>query len=581
MLLALSWATLMHTPGWAQTSHFAQTRAIAAGEKTIDRWQWETMDKGWIDGHFYSVKAPGVALLSAPLYAALKAAGAKELATDVAHNAADTASPNWTPRQDRPWESYGYSRVRAQHVERHVERETPLIWALALLTSAIPGLILLLLVRWVGDRFVPGYGTAAAFTLGAGTIVMSFASIYASHVLSACLLFAAFAVLLRERDEERARLLWLLGAGLLAGFAVTTEYPLAIGGAILFAYALLGAGRRLPRGAVYAAGAVAGAAPALAFNDWTLGSPTDFAYSAAVAIQGFNGHAVLGLNSGGFFGIGVPNLHAGLELLVGGRSLLALTPVLGAAVAGLVVMWRRGERRAEWAVLVAMAAAYLLYNAGYWLPLGGGTPGPRFLTPMLPFLAIGLAYAYRRLPATTIALAIPSVTLMTVAAITFPLLGEQGTGQWGEMLFDANFEHTLLTAVGVSGALPAILPVLALLGVAAWITVRTSPTLELEPSDLRWANVAVAGWFALGILGPIAADDKTTPLQRPALLIVAGAAALAAFGANAWLRRAHARPPAAAAAGDPPSSSPPSPAPGLAAVSAAAQPGEGRFGSSS
>ncbi len=362
MLLALSWATLMHTPGWAQTSHFAQTRAIAAGERTIDRWQWETMDKGWIDGHFYSVKAPGVALLSAPLYAALKAVGAKELATDVAHNAAQTASPNWTPRQDRPWESYGYSRVRAQHVERHVERETPLIWALALLTSAIPGLILLLLVRWVGDRFVPGYGTAAALTLGAGTIVMSFASIYASHVLSACLLFGAFAVLLRERDEERARPPWLLGAGLLAGFAVTTEYPLAIGGAILFAYALFGAGRRLPRGAAYAAGAVAGALPALAFNDWTLGSPTDFAYSAAVAIQGFNGHAVLGLNSGGFFGIGVPNLHARLVLLVGSRSLLALTPVLGAAVAGLAVMWRRRERRAEWAVIVAMAVAYLLYN---------------------------------------------------------------------------------------------------------------------------------------------------------------------------------------------------------------------------
>ena len=49
-----------------------------------------------------------------------------------------------------------------------------------------------------------------------------------------------------------------------------------------------------------------------------------------------------------------------------------------------------------------------IYDSGYWLPFGGGSPGPRFLIPMLPFLAVGLACAWRRFPATTLALAVPS-----------------------------------------------------------------------------------------------------------------------------------------------------------------------------
>ena len=48
----------------------------------------------------------------------------------------------------------------------------------------IPAIALLLLVRWVAERIEPGYGTAAAITLGLGTIVMTFAAEYFSHVVA-------------------------------------------------------------------------------------------------------------------------------------------------------------------------------------------------------------------------------------------------------------------------------------------------------------------------------------------------------------------------------------------------------------
>src|SRR5215211_9415907 len=128
---------------------------------------------------------------------------------------------------------------------------------------------------------------------------------YFSHVAAAALGFAAFAILFRER-EGPPRLAPLAAAGLAAGLAVTFEYPLGLLGVILFVYALARNAPRIPRAVAYGVAAVIGAAPALAFNAWALGSPFHFAYSSAVAVQGYSGHAVLGLNDPGFFGIGVP-----------------------------------------------------------------------------------------------------------------------------------------------------------------------------------------------------------------------------------------------------------------------------------
>ena len=137
-----------------------------------------------------------------------------------------------------------------------------------------------------------------------------------------------------------------------------------------------------------------------------------------------------GLNSDGFFGITLPRWDAFRDLLFAGRGLLVLTPVLVMAVVGIVLMRRRGHRAEAWTI-AAVAIAYFVYNVGYWQPFGGGTPGPRFLIPALPFVALGLAFAYRRFPATTLALAIPSGIWMVAARLTYPLLGDPGDRSLG------------------------------------------------------------------------------------------------------------------------------------------------------
>jgi hypothetical protein len=173
---------------------------------------------------------------------------------------------------------------------------------------------------------------------------------------------------------------------------------------------------------------------------------------------------------------------------------------------------RRDGHRAEANTILAVAAVYFLYNAGYWLPFGGGTPGPRFLIPALPFVAIGLAYAYRRLPALTLGLAIPSGLLMVIGTITYALIGRQGIGTWADWLMEGKLEHTVLTAFGVANAWLAIAPFVAAVLTAVGLAVRATPSVSL--SDFRYAVPAVLAWSCVSAAAPSLSDYEINPLDR-------------------------------------------------------------------
>ncbi len=507
--LGFAWAIVIHQLGWAQLGHFGQVRAFADGQAQIDPWHWETNDKAWVDGHFYSVKGPGTAALTTLPYMAIKALGGEKMARAAVDNERQTAHPKWHPDSVVPLENMGYDVQRGLRVQARVEEETPIVWALTLIAAVIPGVLMLLAVRWAADRFVPGYGTAAAITLGLATIVMTFSAEFFSHVISAALAFAAFCLLMKERDGPARR--WLVfGAGLLAGLAVTFEFQTGLVGVVLIVYALIRSSDRIPRAAAYAAGAVLGALPMLAFNTWAFGNPLNLAYSDAVTFPGRSGHDVLGLNSDGFFGITVPRFDSAFDLLFAGRGLIAMTPIIVMAVVGVFLM--RRKHRAEANTILAIAAVYFIYNSGYWLPYGGGTPGPRFLIPALPFVALGLGYAYRRFPALTLGMAIPSGLFMLVGTLTYPLIGKQGMGTWADWLVQGRLEHTVLTAFGVTDAWLALAPFFAAVLVAIILAVRATPGTLF--ADYRMAVPAVIGWAFLSALAPALANYEISPLNR-------------------------------------------------------------------
>jgi hypothetical protein len=467
--LGLAYASVAQGIGWNQLAHYSLVRALADGTPVIDKYRDETGDVSWHDGHYYAAKAPGLAFATLPAFLVIDATGLKS-AMAKAPGASNEA--------------------------------VGMLWALGLVGCVLPALGIALLVRRLGDLVEPGRGALAAVAAGAGTLLLPFATLFFSHVLAAALAFGAFALL-----WERGRSRWALGAGLLGGLAVVVDYPLALAAVLVGLYSLT---RSLRCGALYAAGAVLGVLPLLAYDLWAFGSVTHLSYEDAVLVGGTTGHDVLGANASGFFGIGVPSFRAAIELLFAPVGLLRLTPVVAAAAAGVVVLYRRGFR-SEAVLIGGLALSYLVYNSGYFQPFGGFVPGPRFLVPILPFLGVALASALRAFPLTTIVLAGVSTALMTAVTITGPLLAFDG--RWHERLFDGWFGGRQWYVVA---------PFVVLVALGAAFALRAARP-HLSVSEAPAAVAALAAWLLLWLVSP----DRLEGWSVSEAALVAALAALA------------------------------------------------------
>ena len=71
LLLLATYAYFMPAPAWNEISRFDLVRSLVErGRLDIDPYHPNTEDKAFRDGHYYSDKAPGAALLAVPAYAA-------------------------------------------------------------------------------------------------------------------------------------------------------------------------------------------------------------------------------------------------------------------------------------------------------------------------------------------------------------------------------------------------------------------------------------------------------------------------------------------------------------------------------
>ena len=481
--LALAYGSLVQELGCNQTAHYALVKSLADGRPEIDPYQEETCDKSYYEGHFYATKAPGLAIVTLPLYGALELTGLRP---------ADPAAA---------------------------------IWLLGLVGVVVPSLLLLLLVGRLTTEVAPGVGMLVALTLGAGTLLLPFSTLFFSHLLAALLAFGAFTLLWRERAGP-PRLGLVVLSGLLAGLAVTADYPFVVVGGVV---ALSAAWRtpRLRRLVGYGAGALVGVAPALAFNWWALGSPFRSVYSYWVLHAGQSGHDVLFEGSEGVFGLSSPDFRAVVEILLAPRGLLTLTPIVALGAFGTVLLYRQ-DRRAEAATIGAVAAAVLVTVSGFYNPLGGDVPGPRYLIATLPFLAVGLGPAYRRLPLLTGALALVSIATMTLATATEPMLGHDDTTRWTERFLSGDFTRSVVSLAGGGHGWAASAPFFA--GIAAAVGLAASSgrrSLAGSRLDVAPACAGVLAWAVAAVAGPdlLAADREAgtwTGVVALVVLLIAG-----------------------------------------------------------
>jgi hypothetical protein len=470
LALVLSYASVAQGGGVNQLAHLSLVRALTHGTPVVDPYHWETKDLSWYHGHYYSTKAPGLAFLTVGPYYVLDRSGVLGL----------------------------LSRATG------ATKTSVALWVLGVIGAVLPTGLLLLLLRGVVNTLEPGFGTIAAVTAGLSTLLFPFATLFFDHALSAMFGFAAFAVLWRAGNRLRL----VAFSGLLAGLAVTSEYPLALVALAVGLYAI-SQGDWVRRAAVYAGGVALGALPLLVYDWWAFGSPFHLSYADAIIRPGRTGHDVLGANASGLFGVSTPHRGVAAQLLFGDIGLVTVTPVVVAGAAGLFLLWKKGWRR-EAAVAAVICAAFIVYNSGYATPFGGGTPGPRFLIPLLPFLSFGLGAAYRAWPWATLALAFPSGLIMLGVTATDPIRAT--TWAWFDRVADGSF-----AGAGVWPRLP-----LAAFALAAVILCRRATPIE-RPS----AEEAVEALLALGAALTIAFAGPRLVGTNPKVLVVVFAALVA------------------------------------------------------
>jgi hypothetical protein len=289
-------------------------------------------------------------------------------------------------------------------------------------TATLPALLLCWLtfawaVRLGYSRFA---AACAALALGLASPLWAYGTLFWANALAGlCLVFATRAVLdLRRARHAEPMARTAAFAGVVAGWAVLTEFSLAPMVVALFVLLLVGLrpwGVYWRRLLWFTAGALVVAALLATYQQLAFGSPFRLGYGR---VDGFDDM------KRGLFGVRWPQPEAMAGILWGRRGLLVTAPLLLFGMVGHLLAIVRRRNRHTAVLCLAFSVYPFLLNASYAYWDGGWTYGPRHMSAALPFLALGLAPLYDALPRWGRPVAITA--LLVAIAMTLIAVGTHG-----------------------------------------------------------------------------------------------------------------------------------------------------------
>jgi hypothetical protein len=465
LLLALV-AVVALSPVYPQdaqdAAHLCLSEALVHGRLTADSCLSDSVDRSRHGAHLYSDKAPGLALIAVPAFSVLG--------------------------REAPPERWPAFDLR--------------LWGIRVLSVGLCFVLCAFMVGRVSEGLAPGYGGAALVAFALGTLVEPFAATEFDHVPAAMFAFAAFLLAWRGRPFL---------AGLAGGLAVLTNFESGLAIVIVGVYLALRGLRPLGR---YGLGILPGAVLLAAYDWGAFGAPWRLPYRYLDNVYYSTSQ------KSGFFGIGSPHVFQSVEVLAGPGGLLVVSPVLALACVGLFLL--RREHPAEAAVCGAVTVGFVLLDCGYFVPYGGLSPGPRFLIPALPFLAVGLAPVFRRVPLITSVAAVFSVISMTAVTLVWSSNVVLRRTVWGELVripsrlgssrFAENLTEGVLLAAGPGRVWGAA--VVALVALAALVVgIGSLPWREIGKRRPRPSRTPVVVGIAIAYL--VAAAQVSAAFEYP------------------------------------------------------------------
>jgi len=416
LFLLLLFCSVYAFPRWAdwnQNSRFDLVLAIVdKGTLCIDDYYQNTGDYALFEGHYYSDKAPGTSFLGVPVYWVFKqlvGLGAIEKLVDRLET-----NPAMTNTLVKDGTGLQSGKVRFALAMTFVT------FFVVAVPSAFLGVLLYWWTKYVTNRYL--YRLSVPIIYGLLTNAFPYSNMFFGHQIVAILLFAAFLILFRIEQREMSSV-WLLLVGFMLGYALITEYPTALIAVGLCIYALLAVPNKRWLSGMVLTGFLPGI-PLMVYNYMIFRTPmpVGYQYSELYTEQ----------HSSGFLSLSRPHLDALWGITFGSyRGLFFISPVLLLALAGFVVWYHRRVFRRAWWICLYVVIGFFVFNGSSIMWQGGWSIGPRYLLPMLPFLAMGLVYFFdawgERLWARVVTLILATWSFFAVWAET---LGGQHFPDW-------------------------------------------------------------------------------------------------------------------------------------------------------
>jgi hypothetical protein len=344
---------------------------------TIDAYHENTVDKGFKDGHYYSLGLPGPSLLGIPAYLVFKAVY-RILPASLVKPLANV-------------QSFKQGQQGGFYQKDNTEFFLSTIWitwfSLSLI-SALAAVFLFKLFLGLGISRANSLLATAAYAFG--TPVFFFSTSYFSHAFAAS--FVIFALYLLLRLSTSARTVTFMLLGLAVALAALMEYQALFLAGGVTVYVLLK--WKLKTSWSFFAAAAIPCAVLLVYNTLAFGGPFHSAYEFVVG-QNAQFHNVGALG----FTVPRPERLFGLTFSMR-RGLFIYSPVLILSFVGFVSALRQRKQPAYGLVLLSTLAAIAcwLWISSFQAWDGSSTFGPRLLVSILPFMAMGIALSLAKVP---------------------------------------------------------------------------------------------------------------------------------------------------------------------------------------
>ncbi len=353
----------------------------------IDTYHWNTIDKSYYDGHYYTSAGPGMGYLAVPSLIVCDVVlrlVPEHISTRLNEKIRVQLENRCAPQITAGYLAFDPGKNKSNLFEFHAS-----IWFFELFISFLSAGTAVIFYRTLGLYGVDGaLAVQASMLLTSGTILLFYSRLGYSVAPSSFLLVVGFYFMARAGNAPAAaggQFLPLCLAGAALGASVTLEYIQIIGAILLFLFAWWRLGLR--RAAIVALGGIPFGLMILWFQYAEFGNALATPYKYLIPLFEEN-------HSLGVLGLTFPSPGRFLAFVFGfRRGMFIYTPVLLFTFALTVRnLFGMRQRKSESVLIIALLTGYVLFQAA--CPLVGETwgIGPRYAAPIVPFVLFGLIF---------------------------------------------------------------------------------------------------------------------------------------------------------------------------------------------